>query len=505
MSALRWPLAAVLLVAVAAVAAPRFWSGNNDEQLGTASPIAAEQYRNGSAELRRLGIDAAQKSLTAAIEADPEFAMAHFELGYTLIQLGQRDDGIAQIRLADSLAHDPGQTTELERLVIGMAASRLDENNARHEDYFDQLCRDYPDHPQTLRAQAQRALDDNDPERAEEFFRKVIRTDPDRVEIHNRLGYLALQQGRYEDAVASFKRYAYFATESANPHDSLGEAYLWTGRYHESIEQYREALQIDPSFLSSVVGATDALALTGQFRVARKFLENFGELFERRNQQAMREVKELQVDYMAENWEDVAARRQHLRDDEYAFSTMAPGLRLRVNTLGALALAELGRFSEADTLIATVEEEFDSLLVMIGKSNEETRGELQLLRSAIHCRMALLEGQTAAKQLAELRGLIEASTRQPHQLLPYQGVLVQGLFEAGLDAEVLDFAPQILSFNPRHPRTLLASARAEARLRNREAALGYLQRYLDVMRDADDTHPRVSQARQLLEHLSPSS
>ena len=504
MSGMRWSLAAVLLIAVVAVAAPRFWSVS-DQPIGTASPIAAEHYRDGSAELRRLGIDAAQKSLTAAIEADPEFALAHFELGHTLIWLGQRDAGLAEIRLADSLAHDPGLTTELEQLVIGLTAARLDEDYGRGEDYFEKLSRVYPDHPQTLRAQAQRALDDNEPTRAEELFRKVIRADPDRVEIHNTLGYLALEQGQYEDAVASFKRYAYFAGDSANPHDSLGEVYLWTGRYHESVEQYQEALRIDPSFLSSVVGATDALARTGQFRMARKFLANFEELFERRNQHATRDVKELQVDYLAERWEEVAARSQHLREDEYAISTMEPGLRLLVNALGGLSLAELGRFAEANTIIATVEKELDSLILLVGEDNEETREELQLLRSAIHCRIALLEGQPAAKQLAKLRGLIEASSRQPHRLLPYQSVLVQSLYEAGLDAEALAFAPQILSFNPHHPRTLLVSAEAEARLRNPEQALGYLERYLEVMRNADDAHPRVSHARRLLDRLSPSS
>ena len=504
MSPLRWSIVAALFIGVAAVAAPRLWS-DDDETVGTASAVALEHFCVGSAELRRLGIDAAQASLTAAIEADPQFAMAHFELGRTLIWLGQREEGIAQIRLADSLAHDPGLTTELERLMIGMVAARLNKDKARSEDYFEQLSRSYPEHPLTLRAQAQRALDEDDLARAEKLFREVIKADPDRVEIHNTLGYLALQKGEYEDAVASFKRYAYFAKDSANPHDSLGEAYLWTGRYHESIAEYQNALEIDPSFLSSVVGATDALALTGQFRLARKFLDNFNGLFERRSQQATREVKALQVDYLAEEWEDVAARSRLLREDEYTISTMEPGLRLLVNALGALSLAELGRVGEANTLIATVEEDIDSLLAKIGDTYGESREELQLLRSAIHCRAASLEGRPAAKELAELRGLIEASTRQPHQLLLYQGVLVQSLYDAGLDDEVLEFAPQILSFNPRHPRTLLVSAKAEARRHNRDEALGYLQRYLEVMRDADDTHPRVAQARHLLDRLAPSS
>ena len=84
--------------------------------------------------------------------------------------------------------------------------------------------------------------------------------------------------------------------------------------------------------------------------------------------------------------------------------------------------------------------------------------------------MALIQGRAAARELAALRGLIEASTHKPHRLLPYQGVLIQSLYEAGLDGEALEIAPRVLAFNPNHPRTLLVSAQAESRLRNRDAA-----------------------------------
>lgn len=503
MSAMRWSIAVVLLVAVAAVAAPRFWP-DGDEPLGTESTVAAEFFRTGTAHLRRLEFDAAFKALKVSIEADPAFAMAHFELGYSLIWLNDRSDGRDEILVADSLAHSPGHTTDLERLVIGMAAAAIEDDQAKVEDYYEQLTRNYPEHPLSLRAQAQRALEEGDPVKARRLYLAVLDADPDRVEIHNTLGYMALGQGQYEDAVASFKRYAYFAGVSANPHDSLGEAYLWTGRYHESVEEYQIALEIDPSFLSSVVGATDALAVTGQFRLARKFLDSFEGLFDRRNQWATREVKKLQIDYLAEEWADVVSRVERLRAEKN-FIGIEPGLRLWVNTLGAVGLTELGRTDDAAVLISEVETNFDSLLSRIDPDNVDVREDLQLLRASLRTRIALLEGRSAAHELAALRGLIEASAHQPHRLLPYQGVLIESFYDAGLDAEALEFAPRILAFNPHHPRTLLVSAQAEARQRNRDAALDYLQQYLEVMRNADETHPRVNLARQLYDRLAPSS
>jgi tetratricopeptide (TPR) repeat protein len=503
MPALRWTLPAILLVAVAALAAPRIFEAP-DDSIGTLSAKAAEQFRVGSAHLRRLEVDAAQTSLKAAIETDPAFAMAHYELGHTLIWLNERESGRSEILVADSLAHTPGATTELERLVIGHAAARMLDEKARVEDYYEQLTRNYAGHPLTLRIQAQRAAQEGDPVRARELYLAVLDADPDRVEVHNTLGYMALQEGQYEDAVASFKRYAYFARESANPHDSLGEAFMWTGRYHESIEQYGAALKIDPSFLSSVIGASDALTVTGQFQLARKFLHRFEGLFERRNQEDAREIKLLQVAYQAEEWEEVTSIVQRLRTDT-EFASFEPGLRLWANTLGAIAMAELGRNEGADPLVDEAEKAFDYFLNELDDSGSALREDLQLLRASLQCRMALIQGRSAAHELASLRGLIEASTHKPHRLLPYQGVLIQSLYEAGLDADALEIAPQVLGFNPNHPRTLLVCAQAENRLRNRDAALDYLDRYLDVMRDADESHPRVRLARQLHTKLSPSS
>lgn len=503
MPALRWSIAAVLLVGTAALVAPRLWSGTGD-RLGTESPVATARFLEGRDQLRRLEVESACSSLAASIDADPAFAMARFEYGHALVWAGDRKGGLAQIRRADSLAHESGLTTDLERLVIGLAASRLDEDQARQAELYRELVAEYPHHPESLRIQAQHALDQGDPSRARQLFREVLRADPDRVEIHNTLGYLALRQGRYEDAVASFKRYAYFAADAANPHDSLGEAYLWTGRYHESIEQYQEALRIDPSFVSSVVGASEALAVTGQFRLARKLLDNFTELFSRRGQEATRELRALQIDYLAEDWAQVVERARKLREQP-GLADAETGIRLWADTFAAVSLAELGRREESAELASAVDGQLDALLARIDVDDLESREELQLLRASLHCRLAVLAGRPATHELAELRGLIEASTRQPHRLLPYQGVLVESLYEAGLDAEALAFAPRVLAFNPHHPRTLLVGAEAAARLRDRDTALDFLRRYLDVMQEADDSHPRVMRARQLLDQLAPSS
>jgi tetratricopeptide (TPR) repeat protein len=504
MPVLRWTLAVGLLIAAVAFAAPLFWT-ESTEPIGTESELAAEQFRLGSGHLRRMEVEEARSALEKSIEVDPAFAMAHFELGHALLWLNERTKGREQILLADSLAHAPGATTELERLVIGIAAGPLQDDQAKAEDYYDRLERDYADHPLSLRAQAQRAMADGDQVRARRLYLAVLDADPSRVEVHNTLGYMALEEGLYEEAVSSFKRYVYFADDSANPHDSLGEAFLWTGRYHESIEQFRIALEIDPSFLSSVLGATDALAVTGQFTLARKFLSSFEELFERRGEWGMKEVRSLQVDYMAEAWADVAARTGLLRADQEAFAEMEPGLRLWVNTLGAIGLTELGRNDEARALIDEAETSFEYLLSRIDSDDLRVRENLQLLRASLHCRIAIVEGRSAAKELAQLRGLIEASTLQPHRLLSFQGVLIESLYDAGLDAEALEFAPRVLAFNPNHPRTLLVSAKAEARQRNRETALDYLSRSLEVMRQADESHVRVDRARQLYDRLAPSS
>jgi hypothetical protein len=135
---------------------------------------------------------------------------------------------------------------------------------------------------------------------------------------------------------------------------------MWTGRYHESVEQYLIALKIDPSFLSSVIGASDALSVTGQFHTARKLLAIHEELFARRNQQDTREIKLLQVAYQAEEWAEVVTNVERLRVEK-GFASYEPGLRLWANTLGAIAMAELGRTEDADALVASTAEKCRSV------------------------------------------------------------------------------------------------------------------------------------------------
>jgi hypothetical protein len=68
----------------------------------------------------------------------------------------------------------------------------------------------------------------------------------------NALGYRLLGAGKVEAAILAFQVNTRVYPHSANTYDSLGEALVVAGRRAEAVAAYRKALEIDPSFESSV-------------------------------------------------------------------------------------------------------------------------------------------------------------------------------------------------------------------------------------------------------------
>jgi FKBP-type peptidyl-prolyl cis-trans isomerase len=68
----------------------------------------------------------------------------------------------------------------------------------------------------------------------------------------NGLGYSLLRQKRIDDAIAILKLNTEEYPRSANTFDSLGEAYVAAGNKQLAIENYQKAVEIDPTFKSSI-------------------------------------------------------------------------------------------------------------------------------------------------------------------------------------------------------------------------------------------------------------
>ena len=68
----------------------------------------------------------------------------------------------------------------------------------------------------------------------------------------NELGFVYLRLGEYEKAVSSLKKYVSVTPGEPNAVDSLAQTYFETGDLDMAIAKYREVLELDPDFLTSI-------------------------------------------------------------------------------------------------------------------------------------------------------------------------------------------------------------------------------------------------------------
>ncbi len=79
-------------------------------------------------------------------------------------------------------------------------------------------------------------------------YKQAIRIDPDYAVAHSSLGITYGSLGRLNEAIAAFKLAVRIDPDDTAAHSNLGVTYGSLGRYNEAIEAYKQAIRIDPHF-----------------------------------------------------------------------------------------------------------------------------------------------------------------------------------------------------------------------------------------------------------------
>jgi tetratricopeptide (TPR) repeat protein len=197
---------------------------------------------------------------TSTVNAYPESARPHYNLGTALAQLpGRLPDAIAEFEsalrirpdyaeahynLGNALARMPGRLPDA--MVEYEAALRGAPNLAEAHYSLGNALSHVPGRLTGAIAEYQAAL----------------RIQPDHVYAHNNLGTaLARTPGRLPEAIAEFEAALRIRPDYADAHNNLGNALSETsGRLPDAIAEYKAALRIDPNHLRAHINLGDALA-----------------------------------------------------------------------------------------------------------------------------------------------------------------------------------------------------------------------------------------------------
>ncbi|MFZ2024167.1 MAG: tetratricopeptide repeat protein [Terracidiphilus sp.] len=185
-------------------------------QVTTASLDALREYSDGVELWHQGKYQDAVTLFRAAVQVDPNFAMAHAALGnayysfiYNNAQLGD-----AEYQKALSLT---SRTTERERMIIQVnyvdSEGHIDEANRLYQSYLKQ----YPDDWLMLGSYA-----------------RLLRT-----------------HGHAEEAIGQYKQMLHVVPSDARTNAEMATAYKTLGRFQDAVGAYTQAFQFDPAYLNT--------------------------------------------------------------------------------------------------------------------------------------------------------------------------------------------------------------------------------------------------------------
>jgi tetratricopeptide (TPR) repeat protein len=223
---------------------------------------ALRLFRAGRVQADRMHPLAARAEYGAALERDPDFALAWLQMSYVVPSIEESERCLAKaVALRDRVSAG-------ERLLIDAAQAEQEGRTQQAREMRQKLVELHPDDPRVHYLDAMSYLMAED-EHAIAGLEKAVVLNPDLDVAWNTLGYAYARVGRTEDALAAHRKYVELLPDEPNAHDSYAETLLKAGHFEESIAEYDKALALDPSFVWSRMGIGHNLIFLGRFPEAR--------------------------------------------------------------------------------------------------------------------------------------------------------------------------------------------------------------------------------------------
>jgi protein O-GlcNAc transferase len=183
----------------------------------------------------------AEKAFTAAIQLNPDFAMAHMHLGISL-QAGQQPGALDELTKAYQLAP--------QNAVIAMQLGQALTSAGQDEQAVPVLERALELDPNSNVAVYQLGLAlqrMNKVQDAIPLLQKASAGDPKNAEILTNLGMALCQAQQAKDAVPILQRAVALTPGNATAHQDLAAAYIQLNQLDDAVIQLREALKLSPN------------------------------------------------------------------------------------------------------------------------------------------------------------------------------------------------------------------------------------------------------------------
>jgi tetratricopeptide (TPR) repeat protein len=300
---------------------------------------AYHAYQEGLEAERRFRTAEAKAHYKRAIQLDPGFALAHLRLGGRELEEGNNSRGIRELQLAKQ---NLGAASERDRLLIdGIIALRVQNDVDTAREKFQALLDKYPDDKEG-RLWLWGISEGDERQR---IIEEAIRLDPYYAAAYNQLAYLLADKKDFAAADSLIARYAALEPDEPNPRDSRGEILERAGELEKAREQYREALEIEPTFVYALDHLTRAYLREGQTADARAELESY---LPGLSPDISARLRVLIGDTYAFEGAFDEAVRSYQEAEEIGITNGRPELRIEGLASVAWLTLFMGRYEEAD-------------------------------------------------------------------------------------------------------------------------------------------------------------
>ncbi|MGA7220652.1 MAG: tetratricopeptide repeat protein [Candidatus Sulfotelmatobacter sp.] len=395
-----------------------------------------------------------------AVQVDPRFAEAHYQLGDTYLKLKDYNRAYAELSRTLDLTPD-NYLAQLEIANLLISAREV----KQAQSHLDILRDKQPNSPDTHIAWANFYSAQDNVASAEQEMEKAIAADPRRSESYLGLALLQLRGNQPDQAEINFKKAAELGPKVMNVQLALGGFYQSRNRLPEAEQQFKHAIDVDPKDSAPRAAYVRLLLAEGKKQDAEAFLKQVKKDLPN-NSEGYRMLGDF---YFASGDLDKAtAEYASLYDDH------SKDIQVKKNYVQLLILKN--RLAEAtklnDQILKDNPHDTDALIyrgqVQIRKN--DGNGAVDSLQQALkndsnnaiahyHLGLALEMQHNEAQAESELR---EAVTLRP-DLTDAQRALAQLQVQQGDFDGLMQTAQQIISSAPNAPDGYLTRALAEVK------------------------------------------
>ena len=234
------------------------------------NPESYASFVEGSRAYTEFRYDEAERALRSALDRSPDFVMARYRLSQVLADVSRTDEARAEIERA---RRESARLGEREQLYIEAQDHLIARRNEESIKTLRRLLSAFPYETEARYLLAIVLMNIGRNEESQEELQVLNRLDPRDATVWSMLGYLELQLRDFPGAVTKLRRFAELESGSPNAHELLGDAYAAQGEMGLAAASYRRALELEPTFWSSVIKLATVDYLAGRPREAVAPLE----------------------------------------------------------------------------------------------------------------------------------------------------------------------------------------------------------------------------------------